>query len=204
MIFAIIWWNHMSKNEDPLYITFITGNQHKVKEAQGIFHQFNIQVEHIDLGYPEIQGELADVACFGAKDAARRLGRPIIVEDAGLFIKALKWFPGTYSSYVQDTLGNQGILKLMNNVEDRYAEFRSVIGFATPKTEPETFLGVVGGQIAHQEKGKCGFAYDPLFIPEGYHQTFGELTRDEKNEFSHRRRSLENFAHWYKDLLNRE
>jgi len=194
----------MGKSEDPLYITFITGNQHKVKEAQGIFHQFNIEVEHVDLGYPEIQGELIDVARFGAVDAARRLGRPVIVEDAGLFIKALNWFPGTYSSYVQDTLGNQGILKLMNNVKDRYAEFRSVIGFATPKTEPETFLGVVGGQIAHQEKGDHGFAYDPLFVPEGYNQTFGELTRKEKNEFSHRRRSLENFAQWYKDFINGE
>ena len=192
----------MGKSEDPLYITFITGNQHKVKEAQGIFHQFNIEVEHVDLGYPEIQGELIDVARFGAVDAARRLGRPVIVEDAGLFIKALNWFPGTYSSYVQDTLGNQGILKLMNNVKDRYAEFRSVIGFATPTTEPETFLGVVGGQIAHQEKGDHGFAYDPLFVPEGYSQTFGELTRKEKNEFSHRRRSLENFAQWYKDFIN--
>ncbi|MDD4811426.1 MAG: XTP/dITP diphosphatase [Methanobacterium formicicum] len=194
----------MGKSEDPLYITFITGNQHKVKEAQGIFHQFNIEVEHVDLGYPEIQGELIDVARFGAVDAARRLGRPVIVEDAGLFIKALNWFPGTYSSYVQDTLGNQGILKLMNNVKDRYAEFRSVIGFATPTTEPETFLGVVGGQIAHQEKGDHGFAYDPLFVPEGYSQTFGELTRKEKNEFSHRRRSLENFAQWYKDFINGE
>ena len=194
-------WNHMSKNEDHLDITFITGNQHKVKEAQGIFHQFDIQVEHIDLGYPEIQGELIDVACFGAKDVARRLGRPVIVEDAGLFIKALNWFPGTYSSYVQDTLGNEGILKLMNSVEDRYAEFRSVIGYATPKTEPETFLGVVGGHIAHQENGKHGFAYDPLFIPEGHKLTFGELTRDEKNEFSHRRRSLEKFALWYKDSI---
>ncbi|AXV40131.1 XTP/dITP diphosphatase [Methanobacterium sp. BAmetb5] len=194
----------MGKSEDPLYITFITGNQHKVKEAQGIFHQFNIEVEHVDLGYPEIQGELIDVARFGAVDAARRLGRPVIVEDAGLFIKALNWFPGTYSSYVQDTLGNQGILKLMNNVEDRYAEFRSVIGFATPKTEPETFLGVVGGQIAHQEKGDHGFAYDPLFVPEGYSQTFGELTRKEKNEFSHRRCSLENFAQWYKNYINGE
>jgi XTP/dITP diphosphohydrolase len=185
-------------------ITFITGNQHKVKEAQGIFQEFNIKLEHVNLGYPEIQGELTDVALFGAKDAARRLGKPVIVEDAGLFIRALKWFPGTYSSYVQDTLGNQGILKLMNNVNDRYAEFRSVIGFATPKTEPETFLGVVGGQIAHQEKGKHGFAYDPLFIPEGYDLTFGELTREKKNEFSHRRRSLENLAHWYKDFVKSE
>ena len=181
-------------------ITFITGNQHKVKEAQGIFQKFNIELEHVDLGYPEIQGELTDVALYGAKYAAKRLGKPVIVEDAGLFIRSLEWFPGTYSSYVQDTLGNSGILKLMNNVQDRYAEFRSVIGFATPKIEPEIFLGVVGGRIAHQEKGNHGFAYDPLFIPEGYDKTFGELTRKEKNEFSHRRRSLEKFAHYFQEL----
>jgi XTP/dITP diphosphohydrolase len=181
-------------------ITFITGNQHKVKEAQGIFQHFNIKLEHMDLGYPEIQGNLTEVAMFGAKDAANRLGKPVIVEDAGLFIRSLEWFPGTYSSYVQDTLGNEGILKLMHDVNDRYAEFRSVIGFATPRTEPKTFLGVVGGHISHQEKGKHGFAYDPLFIPQGYDLTFGELTREKKNEFSHRRKSLESFAHWYKDL----
>jgi XTP/dITP diphosphohydrolase len=182
-----------------LEITFITGNQHKVKEASGIFHQFNINLKHVNLGYPEIQGKMTDVARYGAKHAARQLGRPIIVEDAGIFIKALKWFPGTYSSYVQGTLGNQGILKLMNDVKDRYAEFRSVVGFANPKTEPEIFLGVVRGQIAYQEKGRHGFAYDPLFIPEGFNQTFGELTRKEKNEFSHRRKSLESFVLWYKD-----
>jgi XTP/dITP diphosphohydrolase len=125
---------------------------------------------------------------------------PVIVEDAGLFIKSLEWFPGTYSSYVQSTLGNEGILKLMKNVQDRYAEFRSAVGFATPKTEPKIFLGVVGGHIAHHEKGMKGFAYDPLFKPEPYDQTFGELTIEKKNEISHRRRSLESFAHWYKDF----
>ena len=104
-------------------ITFITGNQHKVKEAKGIFDKFGLKLEHVDLGYPEIQGELVDVAKYGAKHVAKRFGKPVIVEDAGIFIKSLKWFPGTYSSYIQDTLGNKGILKLMSDVEDRYAEF---------------------------------------------------------------------------------
>ena len=179
-------------------ITFITGNQHKVKEAKGIFDNFGIELEHADFGYPEIQGELADVAGFGAKHVAKRFGKPVIVEDAGIFIKALKWFPGTYSSYVQDTLGNKGILKLMSDVEDRYAEFRSAVGFCTPNTEPEIFLGTVCGNIGQLEKGNNGFAYDPLFKPEGYEQTFGELSINEKNKFSHRRRSLEKFASWYK------
>ena len=180
-------------------ITFITGNQHKVKEAQGILNNLGISLEHADLGYVEIQGDLEDVARYGAQHAARRLGKPVIVEDAGLFIKSLKWFPGTYSSYVQETLGNKGILKLMSDVEDRYAEFRSVVGYCTPKTEPEVFLGAVKGRIGYVEKGNYGFAYDPLFIPDGYDKSFGELQRDVKNRFSHRRKSLEKFALWYKD-----
>lgn len=183
-------------------IKFITGNEHKVKEAKGIFKNFGIKLEHTDLGYPEIQGDLEDVAKYGAKYAASKLKGPVIVEDAGLFIKALKWFPGTYSSYVQETLTNKGILKLMNNVEDRYAEFRSVIGYCTLKSEPEIFLGTVCGHISYEERGNQGFAYDPLFIPEGYDKTFGELTTHEKNEFSHRRRSLEKFASWLKEGAN--
>ena len=180
-------------------ITFITSNKHKVKEAMGIFPKFGITLEHVDLGYTEIQGELGDVARYGAQHVSRRLNKPVIVEDAGLFIKTLKWFPGTYSSYIQETLGNQGILKLMSDVNDRYAEFRSVIGFCTPKTEPKIFLGTVRGHISYEEKGEYGFAYDPLFYPEGYDKTFGELNRVEKNEFSHRRVSLEKFALWYHD-----
>lgn len=181
-------------------VTFITGNQHKVIEARAIFQQYNIRLEHVDLCYPEIQGELTDVARYGAKYATQKLGKPVIVEDSGLFIRSLEWFPGTYSSYVQTTLGNEGILKLMKNVNDRYAEFRSVVGFATPKTEPEIFLGVVEGQISHQERGNQGFAYDPLFKPELVNQTFGELTIEKKNELSHRRHSMESFAHWFKDF----
>jgi len=156
-------------------------------------------VEHVDLGYPEIQGELDEVARYGARYAAKRLDKPVIVEDAGLFIRDLGWFPGTYSAYVQSTLKNRGILKLMEDVQDRYAEFRSVVGFATPKAEPEIFLGVVEGKIIHEERGEYGFAYDPIFVPNGYDKTFGELKIGIKNRFSHRRRSLEKFALWFED-----
>ena len=181
-------------------ITFITGNQHKVKEAEKIFQKFNIELEHIDLGYSELQGTLEDVAKYGAKYACEKLNKPVIVEDAGLFIKALNDFPGTYSSYVQETLGNQGILKLMeniNNPEDRYAEFRSVIGYCAPNSEPKIFLGRVQGQISTEERGSLGFAFDPIFYVEEKGKTFGELTRDEKNQFSHRKNSLKSFIDWY-------
>ena len=129
-------------------ITFITGNEHKVIEAENIFKDYGIKLEHIDLGYTEPQGTLEEVALSGAKYACRKLGKPVIVEDAGLFIKALNDFPGVYSHYVQDTIGNQGILKLLADTDDRYAEFRSVIGYCAPNSEPKTFLGKVSGEIA--------------------------------------------------------
>ena len=178
-------------------VTFITGNKHKVKEAEIIFKKYNIDLKHIDLGYLEPQGTLEEVAKSGAKYASQKLNESVIVEDAGLFIKALNDFPGTYSHYVQDTLGNSGILKLMNGVEDRYAEFRSVIGYCAPNSEPVVFLGKVKGHIATEERGNLGFAFDPIFYVESEGKTFGELTREEKSKFSHRNNSLEQFINWY-------
>ena len=178
-------------------ITFITGNEHKVIEAENIFKVHGIELEHIDLGYMEPQGTLEEVAMFGAKYASHELNRPVIVEDAGLFIRALNGFPGTYSHYVQDTIGNQGILKLLKDTQDRYAEFRSVIGYCAPNSEPKTFLGKVEGEIAVEERGDLGFAFDPLFYVPSLGKTFGELTTDEKNQFSHRKNSLKKFIEWY-------
>ena len=88
-------------------ITFITGNEHKVKEAENIFKLFGVELEHIDLGYMEPQGTLEDVARFGAKYACQELNRSVFVEDAGLFIRSLNGFPGTYSKFVQNSLGNK-------------------------------------------------------------------------------------------------
>ena len=170
-------------------ITFITGNEHKVIEAENIFKLFGVELEHIDLGYMEPQGSLEDVAKFGAEYACQELNRSVIVEDAGLFIRALNGFPGTYSKFVQNSLGNQNILKLMDGVDDRYAEFRSVIGYCTPNSEPKVFLG--------RERGNLGFAFDPIFLVPEEGKTFGELTTEEKNRFSHRRNSLEKFINWY-------
>jgi XTP/dITP diphosphohydrolase len=183
-------------------ITFITVNEHKEKEAEEIFRNFEVELKHIDLGYTEVQGTLEDVAKAGAKYAASKLNEAVIVEDAGLFIKSLNGFPGPYSSYVQETIGNEGILNLMksfNNSKDRLAEFRSVIGYCAPSCEPKTFLGSVQGEIAFKELGNKGFAFDPLFYVKEKDKTFGELNINEKSQFSHRRNSLEIFINWYKN-----
>ncbi|MCQ2972840.1 MAG: XTP/dITP diphosphatase [archaeon] len=184
-------------------ITFITGNKHKVEEAENIFNIYDIELEHINLGYCEPQGTLEEVAISGAKYASRKLNKPVIVEDAGLFIRALNDFPGTYSHFVQDTIGNQGILKLMENVSDRYAEFRSVIGYSAPNSEPKIFLGKVSGEIAVEERGNLGFAFDTIFSVPSEDKTFGELTTEEKNHISHRKNSLKNFIEWYSNEITK-
>jgi XTP/dITP diphosphohydrolase len=123
---------------------------------------------------------------------------PVFVEDAGLFVDSLQGFPGPYSRYVYDTVGVDGILKLMKKIENRSAHFQSVIAFSSPEEQPVCFVGKVEGKISLQKQGTEGFGYDPIFEPlEGDGRTFAEMTTAEKNRFSHRAEALRMFAEWY-------
>ena len=88
-------------------------------------------------------------------------------------------------------LGNEGILKLMENITDRKAVFRSVFAYNHTGEKPVLFIGESTGVISFEEKGKNGFGYDPVFIPDGENRTFAEMNTSEKNSFSHRGKSLE-------------
>jgi XTP/dITP diphosphohydrolase len=110
--------------------------------------------------------------------------RDFIVDDTGLFIDALKGFPGVWSAYAQKTIGNKGILKLMEGVEDRGAEFRCCIG-CDLNGERTVVTGVCRGYITDSERGTDGFGFDPIFSPDGK-LTFAEMPIDEKNGISHR------------------
>lgn len=174
-------------------IIFITGNKGKAREARGFLEPLDYEVVQENTGYPELQSDkLEDIASYGARYAADKLGETVIVEDSGLFVEALGGFPGPYSSYVFKTLGNQGILKLMNGVDDREAMFQSVIGYCEPDGEPLTFRGEVTGRISQVERGEEGFGYDPIFEYEG--KTFAEMSLEEKNRVSHRRRAMESLT----------
>ena len=97
-------------------IHFVTSNKGKFAEAQVIFDD----LVQRDIGYTEIQADtLEEVASFGIKEVRERLPGPVMLEDAGLFVEALRGFPGVYSAYVQKTIGNNGILRLMEGVEDQ-------------------------------------------------------------------------------------
>lgn len=178
-------------------IIFVTGNKHKVEEARSILSPLGITVEQNNCGYPELQeDELEKIAAFGAEWAANKLGSEVIVDDSGLFIQALGGFPGPYSAYVFDTLGNDRILKLMDGDTDRNAVFRCAIGYCVPGEKARVFTGEVKGDISIEGSGNAGFGYDPIFAVGG--RTFGEMGEEDKNRLSHRYRALLKFAEWLK------
>ncbi len=184
----------------PDSITFVTGNPGKVEEMRAVLDPLGIAVIQDSRGYPEIQhDELRGVAEAGAGYLlATGLEAPFILEDAGLFVSALEGFPGVYSSYVFKTIGNQGILRLLQDVEKevRTATFRANLLYIDEQGVPHHFEGSVKGTIADKAAGKGGFGYDPIFIPDGEARTFAELGADEKNEISHRGQAARAFAEW--------
>ncbi len=172
-------------------IYFVTANQGKFEEARGILGE----VEQKNLGYVEIQAEtLEEVAAYGIREVAEKLAGRVMIEDAGLFIEGLKGFPGVYSAYVFDTIGNGGILRLMDGMKDRRAAFRSVVAYAEPGGEPVLFRGEVWGEIAALPRGSGGFGYDPIF--EVGNKTIAEMDLSEKNEISHRGASIRALKSW--------
>jgi XTP/dITP diphosphohydrolase len=146
----------------------------------------------------EIQSEdLSEIASYGAQEAANRLEIPVIVEDAGLFVRKLNGFPGPYSSDAFKHLGNEGILRLMKGSSKRSARFSSAAAFCAPSRGPKCFVGNVFGHIALRPKGTGGFGFDPIFIPaEGDGRTFAQMTVGEKNRFSHRATSFTKLSTW--------
>jgi len=180
-------------------VFFVTGNVHKFNEARLLLSEFKIAAAMLRVKTVEIQdNNIESIAIASALDVAKKCHLPIIVEDAGLFIKALNNFPGPYSSYVFQTLGACGILKLMKDMDDRNACFHSVVAFCKPRDKPITFHGRVEGKIVQKEKGDAGFGFDPIFMPlkrDG--RTFAEMGTEEKNRYSHRAEALRRFAEWY-------
>jgi len=180
-------------------LIFVTGNRHKFEEISEIVANHGIKIEMNDLPCKEIQADkIEEVACQSAVDACNLLGKPCFVEDAGLFVSALRGFPGPYSSYVFRTIGNDGLLKLMVNTKNRRAEFRSAISYCEPNLKAMTFTGRVVGKISLKTRGSHGFGFDPIFIPsEGDGRTFAEMTIAEKSAISHRARAGKKFLKWY-------
>ena len=189
----------MKQEKEVIY--FITGNNHKFKEIKKLFQkeELDYDLKQKTAATIEIQASsIKEVAFFKLNSVKTNLNSSYFVEDAGFFIDVpLKGFPGVYSKFVLNTLGNKGVLKLINDYRNTIAHFEAVIAlYYQPLDKIFTFEGSVEGKVSKEIKGTRGFGYDPIFIPnELPNNTFGELSTEEKNSVSHRAKA------WQKMLV---
>ena len=178
-------------------VIFASSNLHKYEEADKILAEFGIRLGFFQTELVEIQDDsLSKIALKKSLNAYEKCKKPVIIEDDGLFINSLSGFPGPYSSYIFNTIGNNGILKLIG--DNRDAQFVAIIAFCDSSNEPILFESSVTGTISKNIQDE-GWGYDPIFIPEKQNKTYAELA--DKNKLSHRYESLKKFASWFNSKL---
>jgi XTP/dITP diphosphohydrolase len=165
-------------------ITYVTGNWAKIASAKQALEPLGYEVDNIKMETPEIQADdVSDVAKYSAKWAAEELKRPVLKNDSGLYVNSLKGFPGVYTHYVQDTIGEDGLLTLMKDIKDRSAYFKEAIAYCEPNKEPIVFEGITKGTIAIKKSGTYGWSWDFVFIPDGEEKTLGCFPDEERWQF---------------------
>lgn len=180
----------------------MTGNKEKVREARSILSRFGISVRQVNLPILEVQSDLVEeVAKHAALSAYTKLSRPLIVEDAGLFIEGLNQFPGPYSSFVYETIGNEGVLKLMRNVRNRRAVFKSAVAYASSRNKVRLFVGEARGCVLTRKKGSR-WGFDPIFASDtSQGRSFAEIGPRQKNLISHRAKAFTKFGSWFTNRI---
>lgn len=157
----------------------VTGNEEKVREFSLVLRGSGIKFDVLRAEKPELRSDdPCEIVKVAAKTFAERLKKPVVVEDSGLFIGALKDFPGTCTKYIHERIGNGGVLRLMKGVKNRRCQYKSAVGYCQPGNAPVCFLGSEEGKIAEREKGKGGWGQDPIFIPKGSSRTYGETRKN--------------------------
>jgi len=180
-------------------IVFATNNKHKLEEIRKIADN---QLQILSLSDINCTGEIDETgatleenALVKARYVKQRYGYDCLADDTGLEVEILEGTPGVFSAryagegcHPEDNM--QKLLAVLQGVENRNARFRTVIALLI-NAEEHLFEGVVSGRITEEKRGDSGFGYDPIFIPEGYQQTFAELGNDIKNRISHRAMATE-------------
>jgi XTP/dITP diphosphohydrolase len=187
-------------------LVFATNNAHKLCEARSIFDNEYKIVSLSELNCFEDIAETADTlegnALLKVRFVAEKYGVDCFSDDTGLEIAALNGAPGVHSARFagedKNSLANmQKVLFLLKEKKNRQAQFRTVIALIFNGKE-YIFEGKITGNIATEPRGIAGFGYDPVFIPDGYTQTFAQLTEKQKNAISHRALALQKLADFLK------
>ena len=176
-------------------IRFATSNVHKLAEAKELLSIAGWELKGIPQellqSIVEPQSEsFSFIAEQKLMNIVSKIKDIVFVEDAGLVIPCLNNFPGPYSSYVLQTIGCNGLLKLLNKSSDRRAYFVAVIALSFNgkiKIIEEKCFGTISNVV----KGEKGFGFDPIFIPDNSIHTFAELGSNWKSKYSHRAKAID-------------
>lgn len=183
-------------------IVAATRNRHKIEEIEKILKEFDMSiVSRDDAGVPDVEivedGDTFEANSFKkASEIMKLSGRPSIADDSGLCVDFLGGAPGVMSARFtpsgDDEENNRKVLELLKGVpfEERTARYVAVITLVYPDGRTVSARGECEGHIIEEERGTNGFGYDPMFQPEGYDRTFGELPPELKNRISHRAKAL--------------
>lgn len=181
-------------------LIFVTGNKAKAEDVQKIM---DIPIEIKDIDLDEIQElDLEKIAIHKAMQAFNKIKSPVFVDDVGFYVEAWNNFPGPLVKWILKSGGEQGaslLLKMLEGVKDRSVTARSAIAYHDGE-KIHYFVGEARGTAAVKIRAgnNFGFGWDCVFIPDGFNKTYGEMTFEEKNEISHRRKAFDKF----KQFLN--
>src|SRR5690625_4750714 len=195
-------------------ILIATKNKGKVKEFKAFFSGYGIRT----LSLLDLEEKLPDIketgktfkenAAIKAEQIAEVLSLPVLADDSGLIIDHLDGKPGIYSArYAGEAKDdNANMDKALNELvnaayKKRAARFICVLAVAIPGDETIFRTGYCEGHIGFTKKGKNGFGYDPIFVPDGYDVTMAELSSEEKNQISHRKRAISQLEDWIKEEI---
>ena len=202
----------MSDKNGGRRIYLASGNAHKAAEfallAADSGLALDIQSARAVGGMPPVEedtGTFVGNAGKKARALAARVpaGAWVLADDSGLCVDALDGGPGVESAYYAGPQGDSAanlrkLIEVIRGVPDerRGAHFLCVLLVVTDAGEELVFQGVCGGQLLHEPRGGAGFGYDPIFVPDGFGQSYAELGDDVKNRISHRARAWARLAEW--------
>jgi XTP/dITP diphosphohydrolase len=195
-------WRMAQKLKKGMRLVIASHNEGKVREIADLFAPYGVEVVSAGrLGLPEPKetgASFAENAKLKAIAAARSSGLPALADDSGLEVKALGGEPGIHSARWGGETRDFGLAMqrvhrelVAAGAKDRAANFTCALALAAPQGEAQLFEGKVFGTIVWPGRGTRGFGYDPIFVPEGYSETFGEMEPELKDSISHRARAFE-------------
>lgn len=189
-------------------LVFATHNEHKLNEVQRMLPKEITLLTLDEIGcfedIPETSNTIEGNAIQKALYIKEKYGYDTFADDTGLEVAALDNAPGVYSArYAGEAKDNEANIDLllanMKDKQERQAQFKTIFALCLGD-DLHTFEGIVRGEITHERKGEGGFGYDAVFLPEGYTDTFAQMSADQKNSISHRGRALQKLSAFLREV----